>query len=154
MENDYRHQYPSNGIAFKSPPIPDFDELVESYNYYLWLFSGVAVFIIFVFGVLRLYFRDAWPFGPEQGQKNFPYSPALPQCFFTTSSAWRLDRLDKYKKYRLNGAGTVIAILDTAVYNHCPLLDFVQIEARHDLSSVSTNCMAVYVHLLLLVHPL
>ena len=50
-----------------------------------------------------------------------------------------MDRLDKYKKYKLNGAGTVISILDTAVYNDCPLLDFVQIEARHDLSSVSTK---------------
>ena len=69
-------------------------------------------------------------------RKNFPYSAALSQGFFTTLSAWRLDRLDKYK---LDGTGNVIAILDTAVYDNCPLLKFVQIEARHDLSSVSTK---------------
>ena len=104
---------------------------------YLWL-PLVAVSITSVFYYLYMNFRHAsWPFGPSlQGKKNFPYSSALSQGIFTTSLAWRLDRLDKY---RLNGAGTVIAILDTAVDGDCPLLDLVQIEARHDLSSVSTT---------------
>lgn len=55
--------------------------------------------------------------------KVFPpkgLSAALAQGIFSTSSAWKLERLDKYG---LDGTGTVIAILDTAIDLTCHAFD-------------------------------
>ena len=82
--------------------------------------GGFLCFISFNLGcVLTSKTHQAWP------RKGI--SEKLAQGIFSTSSAWKLERL---KKHGLDGSGTVIVILDTAIDFSCPaflhksILDF------------------------------
>ena len=73
---------------------------------------------------------------------SFDVSIALSCSSFSVSSAWNLKRLDSLKmlyNINLDGTGTVIVILDTAVYQHYMKQEIQVFDTLSRLSTVSLN---------------
>ncbi len=101
-------------------------------NFCLGFFSSLTILLTLIIcytTTLSVY----WAF---KQHNIFSFSSALSHGLFSTSSAWRLDKLDTHD---LDGAGTVMAILDTAAHPNSPIRYLEQIEARKDLPPLT--CM-------------